>query len=278
MKMRYLNRILRPSAFTLIDLLVVIAIIGVLGALLLPALAKSRRRAAMINEVNSARQIMLAWQMYADDHSGRVLPGYRYGFPALDRIGNSVQHPINARYPWRLAPYLGNSFEVLYVNKNRSLLRDFAQNDNDRYTYAASVFPSLGANSIFVGGDDLALPPGERAFERFGRFCVLNVADVRRPTQLIAFASARGRFNGDVVNGFYRVEPPYLARRIWADEFDESMSPELFGFVHPRFNRRTVTAATDGHAEALDMQEIQDMRRWSNAADSPDWMLERLDR
>lgn len=263
------------NAFTLVELLVVIAIIGILSSLLLPVLGRAKNRAAMINEVNSARQLMLAWQMYADDHAGRVLPGYRYGFAALNRVGEPVEHPINARYPWRLAPYLANNFEVLYVNRNRALLHEFAQGDNDRYTYAASVFPSFGINSIYVGGDDLVLPPTATAIARYGNFCVLNLAEVRKPTELITFASARARFEGDIVNGFYRVEAPYLARRIWAENYTEELSAELFGFVHPRFNRRAVVGLIDGHAEALNLDQLSDMQRWANPANRQDWVLER---
>lgn len=262
-----------PAAFTLIELLVVIAIIGVLGGLLLPALGRAKVSAAAINEVNSARQLMLAWQMYADDNAGRVLPGYRYGYDAFDRAGRPVEHPINARYPWRLAPYLANNFEVMYVNKNRALLHDFAAGDEDRYTYAASVFPSLGINSIYVGGDDLVLPPTANVMKRFGNFCVLKTSEIHRPTELIVFASARARFEGEIANGFYRVEAPCLAKRVWSENYQESDPPELFGFVHPRFNSRTVVGLADGHAEQFDLTEIQDMRHWSNLADRPDWTL-----
>jgi hypothetical protein len=238
-------------------------------------LGRAKIKAAAVNELNSARQLMLAWQMYADDHAGRVLPGYRYGFSAFDRAGQPIEHPINARYPWRLAPYLANNFEVMYVNQNRARLHEFAGESEDNYTYAASVFPSLGINSLYVGGDDLVLPPNAMAIQRYGSFCVLKVEEVRRPTELIVFASARARFNGDMVNGFYRVEAPYLAKRIWTDEYSEEGSAELFGFVHPRFARRTVVGLTDGHAEKLNLQQIQDMRRWANLADRPDWILER---
>lgn len=263
------------AAFTLVELLVVIAIIGVLAGLLLPALAKAKHGAARINEVNSARQMMLAWQMYADDHHGRVLPGYRYGFDAHDREGAPIGHPINARYPWRLAPYLADNFEILYVNRNRALLHEFAGDDTDRYTYYSSLYPSLGANSVFVGGDDQELPPTPKVFDRFGRFCVTTVSEIRRPSSLIAFASARNSFEGGgPVDGFYRVRPPRLAKRLWAEEYSPDLTPEQYGFVHPRFNERAVVAVADGHAEALNTDELEDMRRWANPAGSPNWSLQ----
>jgi prepilin-type N-terminal cleavage/methylation domain-containing protein len=260
--------------FTLIELLLVLAIIAVLAGLLLPALSRAKNQARLINELSSARQMMIAWQMYADDHDQRVLPGYRYGYPAADVLGRPLDHPINARYPWRLAPWLSHNFEVLYVNRNRVLLHQFADDDPDRYTYGASVFPSLGINSIYVGGDDLVLPPGPKAFDRFGSFCVLRTSQVRSPSRLMVFTSARSGFNGDVVEGFYRVEAPWLGGRVWSESYDESSAPKEFGFVHPRFSGHATGAMVDGHAEALDVTALQDMRHWANPADKPDWRLE----
>ena len=113
------------SGFTLIELLVVIAILTILAGLLLPALAKAKYKAAQATEISSARQLMLAWQMYASDNNDSVLPGYRHGLEARDLQGRQVPHPINARYPWRIAPYLGKNFGVMYANENRRLLEQF---------------------------------------------------------------------------------------------------------------------------------------------------------
>lgn len=62
----------RAVAFTLVELLVVIAVLGVLAGLLLPALARSKSKAQGVFCLNNTRQLGLAWLMYADDHAGRL--------------------------------------------------------------------------------------------------------------------------------------------------------------------------------------------------------------
>jgi prepilin-type N-terminal cleavage/methylation domain-containing protein len=61
------------GGFTLVELLVVVAVIGVLAGLLFPAIARAKNSGKVTACLNNVRQLQLAWTMYADDHNGRLV-------------------------------------------------------------------------------------------------------------------------------------------------------------------------------------------------------------
>ncbi len=66
----------KESSFTLIELLITIAIIAILAAMLLPALNRAREAARGTQCMNNLKQVITALLMYADDHNGWTIPNY----------------------------------------------------------------------------------------------------------------------------------------------------------------------------------------------------------
>jgi len=89
------------TGFSLIELLVVLAIVAVLAGLLLPALGQVRQRSDRVTALSQMHQIAVGLAAYPADHGGK-LPGPLYPgqMPLLDPT-------IDGRLVLSLAPYLG---------------------------------------------------------------------------------------------------------------------------------------------------------------------------
>jgi len=146
-------------AFTLIELLTVIAIVGILTAILLPAIGKAKAKAKRINCVNNLKQVGIAFAGFAADNHGR--------------------------YPWHMTPrginlQFSGSMGVSAVFGNNAIKSDLSNvrvllspcdgerkgvndelNDgdvtNDEYTdlLYRSVVPEAMSYGVCEGGDDL---------------------------------------------------------------------------------------------------------------------------
>lgn len=286
-------RVCRPRphrGFTVVELLVSLAIIGILVAIIVPVTLGARRSVARMRDVAALRTVMAGWTSYATDQKGWVLPGFRGGLPVRlpsgeaippDAFGGDVE--IAKRYPWRLAPYLGDDFRALYSGAHEAKLRELQGGDPSQYYYFASLYTSFGLNSAWVGGDESRFPVdatlGNGSANPLARLCVTRLSAAKRPESLVVFATARTDAaqdgSGTVTEGFFRVDSPYLigaAPRWSAPEYDPAV-PAAYGNLSARHGDEVVLATVDGGVESVQVERLRDMRRWSDAATGPDWYI-----
>jgi prepilin-type N-terminal cleavage/methylation domain-containing protein len=129
----------RRGAFTLIELLTVIAIIGILAAIIVPTVGRVRESAKTSQCGSNLRQIAMALMLYANDNKDRLPPakdadGIQWS-KAIDTYlpqrGTSATAPENKVFVCPSADYAGED--------NDTLSRTYAGTDAIRGTTASGT-------------------------------------------------------------------------------------------------------------------------------------------
>ena len=133
---------MRKGAFTLIELICVIAIISILAALLLPGLAQGKARAQRVQCINQLRQIGLGFQIFAHEHNNRFpmqVPIENGG--SLEFVKNGYQLTGEFYFTFHHFKTLASELVtprilVCPADKQRQMADDFIFYDTDNVSYA----------------------------------------------------------------------------------------------------------------------------------------------
>ncbi len=138
------------NAFTLIELLTVIAIIGILAAILIPVVSSARESARSTQCASNLRQIGNGIFLYADDNDGRAPMARNTDEYGTNDMMVTFQYTLwgYMGYEWGSFDYSNNSMRITSPVKNsfhcpttmsRGPIRVPTGRDGDPYAYAMSA-------------------------------------------------------------------------------------------------------------------------------------------
>jgi type II secretory pathway pseudopilin PulG len=221
----------RTAGFTIVELLVVIAILFVLIGLVMVALRTGRRAASRTESLNALRQMTSAYNVYATEHKGRLMPGFvdpadlpgqsapppapnELDVRAKLRTGYVLEEGDTSSYVWRLAPYLDHNWDIYMTDyRNAQLVAalesEYGNGDGvggDAFgagsagpdQFGIARVPSYGLNSIYLGGDnfhvDESLSPwiiGADVQNNPDTIAAVRLSMVKNPGKMIVFGACR---------------------------------------------------------------------------------------
>ncbi|MBC8040335.1 MAG: prepilin-type N-terminal cleavage/methylation domain-containing protein [Opitutaceae bacterium] len=222
----------RTRAFTLVELLTVIAIIGILAAILIPVVGSMRSTARSSGCLANLRQIAAAGQLYANDNQRRLVPISKFSYGMTWR--------------YSLAPYLSlNPDKIDTTQGALACPEDLAQNLPPNSDTAGKRPYSYGVNKSTNLHQYLQSPSNSSTF-----------AAVNRPSRTI------------FVSDLARVTNPNAAPADWVGDFsatngslgyarfpgDNSFTGSDAWNIFPRHRGKANVAFYDGSVRSVNVK------------------------
>lgn len=146
-------------AFTLIELLMVIAIISILASLLLPSLSRAKAQAQRIQCVSNQKQVYLGFAMWADDNNQRYPWQVSVGDGGTKGIAQTWAHFYIIRDEIRTPRVLNcpSSKKDQAVDFSTNRYSGFAGMRHECFSYFVGVEASSELPSMHIIGDENVL-------------------------------------------------------------------------------------------------------------------------
>ncbi len=233
-------------AFTLVELLVVIALIAVLAAMLFPALNRAKEKAQGVQCVSNVRQLAFGWFLYSDDHNGRLAYNLGGKLGGKDPAMKTNANWVNNNLTWGLDSDNTNTATLTeaglgsYVSKSAHIYRcpaDRLLSDEQRKAGWYERVRSYSMNAMVGDDGELTADGSNDNNPKYVQF--FRITDIPRPSDIFVFVEE----HPDSINDGYFLNVYYKDQ--WMD---------LPASYH---GGAAAFAFADGHAQ---------LHRWASAS------------
>lgn len=225
-------------AFTMIELMVVVAIIGILAGLLLPVVGKGKTKAQATECLSNLRQLHLGWALFISDHEDSLPP-----VNGSDQAGKDANHPSWVAGWLRTANQSGDHSD----NTNTALLvgAQYAQFGSiGVYVKNPAVYRCPGDKSGRVRSMSMnAYLNGSGPWQDAGYVTYRKQAEIRNPVQTWVLIDER---EDSINDGYFAV--------------DMTTQYAMLDYPATDHDRLGTLTFADGHAE---------FHRWVEPTTSP---------
>ena len=287
-----MNRRLRVG-FTIIEMIIVVAIIGILVAILTPALSGARTRAKKLKELHLMSQIGTAWTMYSGDHQDKLLEGYlstkvqeyrelAWAFPDESLIPPAplyTENMPNDAGPWtlRLLQYLDYDWKSLLFYRDTD---EWTSGDLREYAEIISTEPAFGYNGFYIGGwwdMDIHSERPEVLFHSVGlsdgtRTNVVSrlVSSIPKPHQQIVFCTTFFAIEGtydemddDIPGSSFAIPSMFARIQKWVPLPGDRIEARFDTYAPlGRFNGMPSICFADGSTNTVELQSLLNQQMW----------------
>jgi prepilin-type processing-associated H-X9-DG protein/prepilin-type N-terminal cleavage/methylation domain-containing protein len=237
------------AAFTLVELLAVVAIISILMGMTLAAVSGARRAARSTRCQSNLRQLVTAFHAYIADNHGSMMLGGRavtapqagklwwFGFAAQATQGQP-NSPLDVTQGL-IAPYLGGNIQ------NGLQCPDFPY-DDPHFRSAFSTYAADYGLNAFISPFPPVIPMSPYPRPAVNGY---KASQIRSSAATVVFA------DGITVSGVY-ADPLAFQEPFWLDiEMQGSLPGKYGGFVHWRHRNRANIAYLDGHVAQVNQTD-----------------------
>jgi general secretion pathway protein G len=134
----------RTSAFTLVEILIVVVILGILATLVIPSFSNASESAKASNAMSALQAVRTQLQVYQAQHMGK--------FPAIDKLWTNLTSRTNVSgavvTTGGVGPYLKSTPKNPFTNSSTVVASGGTSTDGWVYNAATGAITMVGFNEI----------------------------------------------------------------------------------------------------------------------------------